>query len=90
MGPDLKLTENSKASKKKVSVAQNQENNKVNFSECMNSVEPEMIDVECEDVTEYSSSFGDTESGDENGLVENDEVQSPSCEPNLFGPLRMG
>ncbi|XWS42832.1 hypothetical protein CRYUN_Cryun16bG0048300 [Craigia yunnanensis] len=102
MGPDLKLTEKPEATSKvisvnknKESVAQNQENKgmqgnkdvEVNFSECMNSVESEMIDVECQDATEYSSSFGDTVSGDENGLVVNDEVESPLCDPRLFGSL---
>ncbi|XVF56646.1 hypothetical protein PTKIN_Ptkin06aG0136700 [Pterospermum kingtungense] len=103
MGPDLKLTEKSKASKKKGSVAKNQENkgmqgNMVKFSECINSGESEMIDVECQDSTEYSSSFGDTVSGDENGLVDNDEVESSFFDPMLLGslfdgcdrPVRMG
>ncbi|XP_022742018.1 uncharacterized protein LOC111293553 [Durio zibethinus] len=101
MGPDLKLTEKSEATskvvsteKKKGSVAQNQDEGmqgkmdiKVDFAECMNSGESEMIDVECHDATEYSSSFGDTVSGDENGLVGNDEVESPLRKPRLVGSL---
>ncbi|XWS58691.1 hypothetical protein CRYUN_Cryun08bG0056600 [Craigia yunnanensis] len=59
----------------------------VNYSECMNSGESVMIDVVCHDSTENSSSFDDTVSGDENGLVVNDEVESPLCDPRLFGSL---
>ena len=102
MGPDLKLTEKSEATSKVVStnkkkgrVGQNQENKgmqgnmdiEVDFAECINSGESEMTDVECQDATEYSSSFGDTVSGDENGLVVNDEVESPLCDPRLFESL---
>ncbi|XWS65008.1 hypothetical protein CRYUN_Cryun05aG0053900 [Craigia yunnanensis] len=105
MGPDLKLTEKSEATskvvstnKKKGSVAENQENKgmqgnmdiKVDFTECLNSGEYEMTDVECQDATEYASSFGDTISGDENGLVVNDEVESPLCDPRLFQSLFNG
>ncbi|XVE62341.1 hypothetical protein DITRI_Ditri06bG0110400 [Diplodiscus trichospermus] len=102
MGPDLKLTEKSETTskvvltnKKKASMAQNQEHKRmqgnmdveVKFSECMISGESEMIDVECQDSTDCSSSFGDTVSGDENSLVVNDEVESPLSDPSLLGSL---
>ncbi|XP_022719899.1 uncharacterized protein LOC111277751 [Durio zibethinus] len=102
MGPDLKLTEKSEATSKVVSTntrkgseAQNQENKgmqgngdiEIDFAECMNSGDSVMIDVECQDATECSSSFDDTVSGDENGLLVNDEVESPLCEPKLSGSL---
>ncbi|XVF30566.1 hypothetical protein REPUB_Repub16aG0069200 [Reevesia pubescens] len=97
MGPDLKLTEKVvSTNKKKRTVAQNQEHERmqgnmdieVDVAECVNSGESEMIDVECqEDSTEYSSSFGGTVSGDENGLELNDEVESPLCDPRLFPSL---
>ncbi|EOY10225.1 Uncharacterized protein TCM_025581 isoform 1 [Theobroma cacao] len=115
MGPDLKLTEKSEAmvkvvltNKKKGNLAQYQEDKgvqgnmdiEVDVTEHMNCSELEMIDVECQDATEYSSSFDDTESGDENGLVVNDdlEVESPLYDTRLFrslfdgcdGPLQMG
>ncbi|XVF06823.1 hypothetical protein REPUB_Repub06bG0083900 [Reevesia pubescens] len=105
MGPDLKLTEKSEANsnlvstnKIKGSVDQTQENKdmqgnmdiEVDCAECMNSGESEMIDVECQDATEYSSSFSGTVSGDENCLGLNDEVESPLCDSRLFGSLSDG
>ncbi|KAL4317913.1 hypothetical protein GQ457_18G008480 [Hibiscus cannabinus] len=110
MGPGLNLTETDTSvvvsTNNKESVAQNQENKgmqgnigfEVDLIELVNSGESEMIDVECQDATQYSSSFGDTISGDENGLIVNDEVESPLSVPGLFGsssdgwsePFKMG
>ncbi|OMP02854.1 hypothetical protein CCACVL1_02677 [Corchorus capsularis] len=61
----------------------------VDFAHCMNYGEYEMIDVQSQDTTEYSSSFGDTMSGDENGLVASDdpEVESQLSDPKLFGSM---
>ncbi|GMI94247.1 hypothetical protein HRI_003094000 [Hibiscus trionum] len=97
MGPGLNLTENATSTNKEC-VAQNQENKgmqgniglEVDLIECVNSGESEMISVECQDATEYSSSFGDTVSGDENDLIVNDEVESPLSVPGLFGSLSDG
>ncbi|KAK8701783.1 hypothetical protein V6N13_020162 [Hibiscus sabdariffa] len=102
MGLDLYLTEKATSmavsTNNKESVAQNQGNKgmqgniglEVDLIECVNSGESEMIDVECQDTTECSSSFGDTISGDENDLNVNDEVESPFSVSGLFGPLSDG
>ncbi|MFQ6627507.1 hypothetical protein Gotur_005997 [Gossypium turneri] len=101
MGPDLNLTEKATSivvSTDKESSARNKENKgmqgniglEVDFIECMDSVESEMVDVECQDATEFSSSFGDTISGDEDGSIVNDEVESPLQPLRLFGSLSDG
>ncbi|GMI88766.1 hypothetical protein HRI_002545900 [Hibiscus trionum] len=102
MGPDLYPSEKAYSivvsTDNKESVAQIQENKgmhgniglEVDLIECVNSGESEMIDVECQDATECSSSFGDTISGDENGSIVNDEVESPLSVSGLFGPLSDG
>ncbi|MBA0764236.1 hypothetical protein Gotri_013600 [Gossypium trilobum] len=101
MGPDLNLTEKATSivvSTDKESSARNKENKgmqgnvglEVDLIECMDSVESEMVDVECQDATEFSSSFGDTISGDEDGSIVNDEVESPLPPLRLFGSLSDG
>ncbi|KAG4135809.1 hypothetical protein ERO13_D08G240300v2 [Gossypium hirsutum] len=101
MGPDLNLTEKATSivvSTDKESSARNKGNKgmqgniglEVDLIECMDSVESEMVDVECQDATEFSSSFGDTISGDEDGSIVNDEVESPLPPLRLFGSLSDG
>ncbi|XP_039040771.1 uncharacterized protein LOC120179160 [Hibiscus syriacus] len=102
MGPDLylieKATSNVVSTNNNECVAQNQENKgnigmEVDLIECVNSGESEMIDVECQEcqnATECSSSFSDTVSGDENGLIANGEVESPLLVPGLIGSLSDG
>ncbi|KAB2071641.1 hypothetical protein ES319_A08G236800v1 [Gossypium barbadense] len=101
MGPDLNLTEKATSivvSTDKESSARNKENKgmqgniglEVDLIECMDSVESEMVDVECQDATEFSSSFSDTISGDEDGSIVNDEVESPLPPLRLFGSLSDG
>ncbi|GMY24662.1 hypothetical protein FCV25MIE_19904 [Fagus crenata] len=45
------------------------ENMEVNITDCTNSTDAGLVEGECHDATEHSSSFGDTESGTENGLM---------------------
>lgn len=101
MGPDLNLTEKATSivvSTDKESSARNKENKgmqrniglEVGLIESMDSVESEMVDVECKDATEFSSSFGDTVSGDEDGSIVNEEVESPLPPLRLFGSLSDG
>ncbi|KAH1105750.1 hypothetical protein J1N35_009518 [Gossypium stocksii] len=101
MGPDLNLTEKATSivvSTDKESSARNKENKgmqgnialEVDLIECMDSVESEMVDFECQDATEFSSSFSDTISGDEDGSIVNDEVESPLPPLRLFGSLSDG
>ncbi|KAA3468544.1 Cytochrome P450 [Gossypium australe] len=101
MGPDLNLTEKATSivvSTDKESSARNKENKgmqgniglEVDLIECMDSVESEMVDVECQDATEFSSSFSDTISGDEDGSIVNDGVESPLPPLRLFGSLTDG
>ena len=58
------------------------ENQEINITECAGlNVDVQMVENECQDLTESSSSFGDTVSGTENGsMVDGDEVESVYCE----------
>ncbi|XP_021908007.1 uncharacterized protein LOC110822254 isoform X2 [Carica papaya] len=61
---------------------------------CTSSGDPGIVEAECQDATENSSSFDDTVSGPENGLVTSDhEVESPFDDTLPFegydGVLRM-
>jgi len=62
---------------KRITEQDGSENMEVNITDCTNSTNAGLVEGECQDVTEQSSSFGDTESGTENGLMMTDgEVES--------------
>ncbi|KAM3685504.1 hypothetical protein ACJW31_11G122800 [Castanea mollissima] len=62
---------------KRITEQDGSENMEVNITDCTNSTDAGLVESECQDVTEQSSSFGDTESGTENGLMMTDgEVES--------------
>jgi hypothetical protein len=53
------------------------ENMEVNITDFTTATDAGQVGGDCQDVTEHSSSFGDTESGTENGLMlADDEVES--------------
>ncbi|KAE8038587.1 hypothetical protein FH972_011084 [Carpinus fangiana] len=53
------------------------ENVEVNITDFTTATDAGLVDGDCQDVTEHSSSFGDTDSGTENGLMlADDEVES--------------
>ncbi|KAL6129071.1 hypothetical protein ACLB2K_072424 [Fragaria x ananassa] len=58
------------------------ENQEINITECSGPNEDvQIVENECQDLTESSSSFGDTVSGTENGsMLDGDEVESQYCE----------
>ncbi|KAM5554644.1 hypothetical protein ABKV19_022845 [Rosa sericea] len=58
------------------------ENQEINITDCASPSDVRMVENECQDLTESSSSFGNTVSGTENGLMLDggDEVESQYCE----------
>lgn len=53
------------------------ENMELNITDFTTETDAGLVEGECQDVTEHSSSFGNTESGTENGLMlADDEVES--------------
>lgn len=57
------------------------ENEELNITECASPNDVQMVENECRDVTESSSSFGNTISGTDNGsMLDGDEVESRFCE----------
>lgn len=55
----------------------------VNVTDCTKSFDLVLVEAECKDATESSSSFGDTISGTDNGSGMGDvEVDSPICGGN--------
>ncbi|XP_050385315.1 uncharacterized protein LOC126801880 [Argentina anserina] len=63
------------------STSNRQENQEINITGCGGSNDDvQMVEDECQDLTESSSSFGDTVSGTQNGMsVDGDEVESRYC-----------
>lgn len=67
------------------------ENMEVNITDCTNSTDAGLVEGECHDATEHSSSFGDTESGTENGLMLTDGVvESRLCAGNASASVYDG
>ncbi|OIW17610.1 hypothetical protein TanjilG_28960 [Lupinus angustifolius] len=54
----------------------------VNITGCTNAGKALVVEDSCEDVTECSSSFGDTGSGTENASFSDNEVESRTCADN--------
>lgn len=53
------------------------ENMELNITDIIDTTDAVLVEGECQDVTEYSSSFGDTDSGTENGLMLTDDEIEP-------------
>lgn len=58
-------------------------NIEVNITDSINGTDAGLVESECQNASEHSSSFGDTESGTESGwMFAGDEVESHLCATN--------